>query len=193
MDTASETFLGKYKAVRLLGEGGMGKVFLGRKLGSVKQVVIKVMHSHIAANPTFRQNFQREMAVMTRFHHPHAVSLFDASPEDASPFIVMEYVPGVTLDALIQQHGRLAPIRVGRVLGQICLVLQAAHDAGIIHRDLTPVNVMVSNAGKPTENVKVMDFGLARMGDGPYIPLEKLTGKANKDRKSTRLNSSHRL
>jgi serine/threonine-protein kinase len=179
MLTTGEVYLGKYEAVRLLGEGGMGKVFLGKQLGSGTQVVIKVMHPHIAANPTFRQNFQREMAVMTRFKHPHAVALFDASLRDRSPCIVMEYVPGETLEALVQKHGRIGPARVGRFLGQICEVLQAAHNAGIIHRDLTPVNVMVVDAGKPTEHIKVMDFGLARMGDGPYIPLEKFTGKSH--------------
>jgi serine/threonine-protein kinase len=115
---------------------------------------------------------------MTRFQHPHAVALYDASLR-GTPCIVMEYVRGVTLEELVQSHGRFGAARVGRLLGQICQVLQAAHNQGIIHRDLTPVNVMVVDAGKPMETVKVMDFGLARMGDGPYIPLEKLNGTGN--------------
>jgi serine/threonine-protein kinase len=178
MVQTSDVFLGKYEATRLLGAGGMGKVFLGRQIDNARPVVIKVMHPHVAANPIFRQNFQREMVVMMRFKHPHAVALFDATVL-GMPCIVMEYVPGVTLDELVQKHGRIGPARFGRLLGQICQVLQAAHDSGIIHRDLTPVNVMVVNAGTPAESIKVMDFGLSRMGDGPYIPLEKLTGTGN--------------
>jgi serine/threonine-protein kinase len=174
---AGDTFLGRYTALRLLGEGGMGRVFLGKENGSGRQVVIKVMHDHIAANPRFRQNFRREMLTMKQFRHPHAVELFDASAQDSQqPCIVMEYVPGVTLDALIQKHGRLAALRFGRLLGQLCEVLYAAHRTGIIHRDLTPVNVMVMQPDTPSEKIKVMDFGLALMGATPYIPLEKLQG-----------------
>jgi serine/threonine-protein kinase len=175
---SGEVFLGRYQALRLLGEGGMGRVFLGRQLDTGREVVIKVMHDHIAANPRFRQHFRREMLLMTRFRHPNAVALYDASGDDCErPCIIMEYVPGVTLDALLQRHGRLDPLRAGRLLGQLCHVLQAAHGAGIIHRDLTPVNVMVMEPDTPRETVKVMDFGLARLGDSPYIPLEKLIGK----------------
>jgi serine/threonine-protein kinase len=170
-------YLRRYQATRLLGEGGMGRVFLGREVGSARHVVIKVMHDHIAANPRFRQNFRREMLLMKRFRHPNAVELYDASAEDSeNPCIVMEYVPGVTLDTLLQQHGRLPHERFGRLLGQLCQVLYAAHAAAIIHRDLTPVNVMVMQPDTVGEKVKVMDFGLALMGASPYIPLEKLTG-----------------
>jgi serine/threonine protein kinase len=178
--TAGEVYLGRYRAVRLLGEGGMGRVFLGNELSNGRPVVIKVMHDHIAANPRFRQSFRREMLLMKAFRHPNAVELYDASAEgSAKPCIVMEYVPGVTLDALLRRQRRLQPVRFGRLLGQLCLVLQAAHDAGIIHRDLTPVNIMVMQPDTPSEKVKVMDFGLARLGAAPYIPLEKLTGNVS--------------
>jgi serine/threonine protein kinase len=175
-----EVFLGRYKALRLLGEGGMGRVFLGQEIRSGRQVVIKLMHDHVAANPRFRQNFRREMVLMKQFRHPNAVELFDASAEGSQrPCIVMEYVPGVTLDALIQKHGRLEARRFGRLLGPLCHVLFAAHAASIIHRDLTPVNIMVMHPDSARETVKVMDFGLALMGASPYIPLEKLTGSGN--------------
>lgn len=172
-----EIFLGKYEAKHLLGEGGMGRVFLGNDLSSGREVVIKVMHDHIAANSRFRQNFQREMILMTRFRHPFAVELYEACIDSARPCIVMEFIRGETLDGLVRRQGRLQVNRVGVLLGQLCQVLQAAHDAGIVHRDLTPVNIMVTNPGSANESVKVMDFGLARMGDAPYIPLEKLTGQ----------------
>jgi serine/threonine-protein kinase len=173
-----EVFLKRYQALRLLGEGGMGRVFLGKEVGGHRHVVIKVMHDHIAANPRFRQNFRREMLLMTRFRHANAVELYDSSAEEAErPCIIMEYVNGVTLEALLQKHGRLEARRLGNLFGQLCLVLQAAHAAGIIHRDLTPVNVMVVEPDTPREKVKVMDFGLAMLGSSPYIPLAKLTGK----------------
>jgi serine/threonine-protein kinase len=174
-----ETFLGRYRAEHLLGEGGMGRVFLGRQLDDGREVVIKVMHDRFANDLRFRQAFEREMTLMMRFRHPYAVALYDASLEDGvSPCIVMEYVPGVNLAQLVEHHGRLPALRVGMLLGQLGQVLQSAHDNGIVHRDLTPVNIMVMNPDTNQETVKVMDFGLARIGAGPYIPLEKLTGKA---------------
>src|SRR5437588_10998719 len=132
-------FLGRYELVRLLGEGGMGRVFLARQLDLGRQVVVKVMHDHIAADPKFRERFAREMLLMARFQHPYAVTLYDASLNDPQgPCIVMEYIPGVTLDALLRTSTRLDAVRVSRLLGMLCEVLQAAHSASIIHRDLKP-------------------------------------------------------
>src|SRR3954453_8521569 len=132
-------FLGRYEAVRLLGEGGMGKVYLARQLDLGRQVVVKVMHDHVAKDPKFCERFQRETLMMARFQHPYAVTLYDASLNDPEgPCIIMEYVRGVTLDTLIHRNGRLAAARVGRLLGQICEDLQAARVEGIIHRDLKP-------------------------------------------------------
>jgi serine/threonine-protein kinase len=157
-------FLGRYEAIRLLGEGGMGRVYLARQQDLGRQVVVKVMHDHIAADPKFCDRFQRETLLMARFQHPFAVTLYDASLNDPQgPCIIMEYVRGVTLDTLLQRNTRLMPNRVGRLLGQVCEVLQAAHAEGIVHRDLKPANLMVVDPDTPYEHIKVMDFGLAKL------------------------------
>jgi serine/threonine-protein kinase len=157
-------FLGRYEAVRLLGEGGMGRVYLAEQKDLGRQVVVKVMHDHIAADPKFRERFARETLLMARFQHPYAVALYDASINDPNgPCIVMEYLRGVGLDTILQKTGKLNPTRVGRLLRQFCEVLQAAHEAGIIHRDLKPANIMVVDPDTDHEIVKVMDFGLAKL------------------------------
>jgi serine/threonine-protein kinase len=159
-------FLGRYETIRLLGEGGMGKVFLARHLELDEPVVVKVMHEQIAADKLYRERFRREMRLMARFKHPNAVIIHDASLEDPQgPCIVMEYLPGVSLDRLLAKNVRISPPRLHRLLGQFCDVLQAAHEAGIVHRDLKPANLMVLDPDTPNERLKVMDFGLAQMAE----------------------------
>src|SRR5207302_408298 len=161
---------------KLLGEGGMGRVYLARQLDLGRQVVVKVMHDHVAADEKFRERFQRETLLMARFQHPYAVTLYDASLNDPQgPCIIMEYVRGVTLDALLQRNTRLTPVRVGRLLGQFCEVLQAAHAEGIIHRDLKPANLMVVDPDTPYEKIKVMDFGLAKLLGTPSRAMHHVT------------------
>ena len=157
-------FLGRYELGKLLGEGGMGRVYLARQADLNRQVVVKVMHDHIAADPKFRERFQRETLLMARFQHPYVVALYDASLNDpAGPCIVMEYIKGITLDVLLHRNGRLSAGRVSRILSQLCEALQAAHAEGIVHRDLKPANLMVVDPDTPYEKIKVMDFGLAKM------------------------------
>jgi serine/threonine-protein kinase len=175
-DGVGQVFLGRYQTLQLLGEGGMGKVYLGRNTEDDSQVVIKVMRPEVAAVPEARHSFQQEMRLMMRFRHPHAVNLIEASVGGDEPCIIMEYVPGVTLDDVLEKQRRLNAVRTGRILGQLCQVLEAAHHAGIIHRDLTPSNLMIMDADTPQERIKVMDFGLARMGTGVHIAFEKLMG-----------------
>jgi serine/threonine-protein kinase len=159
-------FLGRYEAIRVLGEGGMGRVYLARQLDLGRQVVVKVMHDHIANDPKFCERFQRETLLMARFQHPYAVTLYDASLNDPQgPCIIMEYIRGVTLDQLMYRNGRLSAPRVARLLGQLCEVLQAAHAEGIVHRDLKPANLMVVDPDTPYEKIKVMDFGLAKLAN----------------------------
>jgi serine/threonine-protein kinase len=171
-------FLGRYQTIRLLGEGGMGRVYLARQTDLGRQVVVKVMHDHIAADPKFCDRFQRETLLMARFQHPYAVTLYDASLNDPQgPCIVMEYIRGVTLDVLLRNNlGRLSPARVGRLVGQLCEVLQAAHSEGIVHRDLKPTNLMVVDPDTPYEKIKVMDFGLAKLIDAPSLKQISASG-----------------
>lgn len=159
-------FLGRYEARRLLGEGGMGRVYLARQVDTGRDVVVKVMHEQIAHDSKFRDRFEREMELMRRFRHPGAVQLYEADLNNPSgPCLVMEYVKGVNLETLLARSGRMSPARVGRIIGELCEVLQAAHEENIIHRDLKPANLMILDADTPHERVKVMDFGLAKLLD----------------------------
>jgi serine/threonine-protein kinase len=157
-------FLGRYEVQRQLGEGGMGRVYLARQTDLQRLAVIKVMHDHVASDQKFQERFQREMLLMAKFQHPYAVTLYDAAINDVDgPCIVMEYVRGEPLDAVLKRNERLSPFRVSRILGQLCEVLHAANQLGIIHRDLKPSNLMVLDADTPYEKIKVMDFGLAKL------------------------------
>ena len=174
-------FLGRYEAIRLLGEGGMGRVYLARQLDLGRQVVVKIMHDHIASDPKFRERFTRETLAMARFQHPYAVTLYDASLNDPQgPCIVMEYIKGVTLDNLLINNGRLQPVRVARLLRMLCEVLQVAHAESIIHRDLKPANLMIVDPDTPYELMKVMDFGLAKLL-GPEAAASPRVSVSNTD------------
>src|SRR6516225_4614345 len=125
-------FLGRYETISLLGEGGMGRVYLAHQKDLGRQVVVKIMHDHVAADPKFREHFTRETLLMARFQHPYAVTLYDATLDDPQgPCIVMEYIRGVTLDVLLHSHGRLPAFRVSRLLRQLCEALHAAHEQNI--------------------------------------------------------------
>jgi eukaryotic-like serine/threonine-protein kinase len=160
------TILGRYEIQRLLGEGGMGRVYLAKQTDLGRQVVVKVMHEHIAKDAKFRERFQRETLLMARFQHPYAVTLYDAAlNNDDGSCIVMEYVKGGNLEKLLEKLKKMSAPRVVRLMIQLCEVLQAAHDEGIIHRDLKPANLMLVDPDTPKERIKVMDFGLAKLID----------------------------
>src|SRR5438105_5029230 len=129
-------YLGRYEATRLLGEGGMGRVFLARQLDLPdRQVVVKVMHDHIAADVKFRERFQREIHLMGKFQHPYAVTLYDFSLDDPQgPCIIMEYVRGVNLATLLTRNSRLTPPRVGPRRWPPCTPLPTAHVPGKLQR-----------------------------------------------------------
>src|SRR5262245_64901221 len=121
----------------------MGRVYLARQTDLGRLVVVKVMHDHIAVDTKFRDRFQRETLLMARFHHPNAVTLYDASLNDpGGPCIVMEYVRGVNLETMLAKNGRMTAPRVGRIIGELCEVLQAAHDERVIHPAPKPANRM---------------------------------------------------
>jgi predicted Ser/Thr protein kinase len=165
-----KTYLNRYRIVRQLGEGGMGKVFLARQTDLNRDVVIKVMHEHVANDPRFQQCFLQETQTMAQFQHPYAVALFDAQLDsEDGPFIIMEYVKGKTLDVVLRENKRFTPQRASRLLSQVCEVLHDAHSKGIVHRDLKPSNLMILDADTQYEKLKVMDFGLAKFTVNPTI------------------------
>jgi serine/threonine protein kinase len=173
-------YMSRYEAKRLLGEGGMGRVYLAREYEPDRYVVVKVMHEHLVDDPKFSERFQRETRTLARLKHPHVVKLLDASLDDpGGPCIVMEYIRGIGVDELLRANKKFSPPRVCRIIGQLCDVLEAAHAVGIIHRDLKPANLMVVDADTPEEQIKVMDFGLAKIMDpkGPGSKSGETSGE----------------
>jgi serine/threonine-protein kinase len=170
-----EVILGKYKVNRPLDEGGMSRIYLARQQDVARDVVVKVLKEALLAQAKATEHFRREIHVMSRFQHPHAVAYYDSSTNDRrGPILVMEYLRGIDLNALLHREGRFTPERAGRLLVQLCDVLQAAHDAGVVHRDIKPGNLMILHPGTPQETVKLMDFGLAKMSSLLYISPEDL-------------------
>ncbi len=163
-------FLGKYKTIRPLDEGGMSRIFLAHQTSPEREVVVKVLKEPLLAQSTVREHFRREIHITSRFQHPHAVAFIDADPKAPDgPVLVLEYLRGVDLNVLLHREKRFTPERTGRLLTQLCSVLQAAHDAGVVHRDIKPGNLMVIHPGTPVEQLKLMDFGLAKMSSLLYI------------------------
>jgi eukaryotic-like serine/threonine-protein kinase len=170
--------LGKYRLLQSLGQGSNAEVFLAEPIHNPSNpVVVKRIHPHVVEHPKFRQLFEAEVRSMANFSHPYAVRFLEASIDDPiGPSLVMEYVPGITLEALLRRSRILDVERVGRLLGYFGHALDAAHSAGIIHRDLKPANLMVSKVETNAESLKVMDFGFAGFAAKPHIQLAELTG-----------------
>jgi serine/threonine protein kinase/Tol biopolymer transport system component len=162
--------LGSYEIVAPLGSGGMGEVYRARDTRLGREVAIKVLPADKLADPVRRARFEQEARTVAALSHPHIVTIHEIEPAEGIDFIVMELVPGKTLDALIPRHG----MRLGEVLRiaiPLADALAAAHGAGIVHRDLKPANVMVTPEGV----VKVLDFGLAKLTQGEEGAREDAT------------------
>lgn len=167
--------LGKYRVSRLLDQGGMCKIWLARQTDTNQEVVIKVLQEPLLRQPRPRELLRREIHILSRFQHPHVVGYLDAAPNDpGGPVLVLEHLRGLDLSMLLHREGRLMPERAGRLLVQLCDVLGAAHQAGIVHRDIKPGNLMILHPCTPQEKVKLMDFGLAKMSSLLYIGADDL-------------------
>ena len=149
---------GRYRLERPLGHGGMATVFLARDEELDRPVAIKVLAQNLAGDKAFRERFLREARLAAQLSHPNVVSVYDAGEaEDGRPFIVMEYVPGTTL----AEVGRLEPGEAVGLLVQACQGLGPAHEAGLVHRDVKPQNLLLRDDGV----LKVADFGIARAAE----------------------------
>jgi len=172
--------LEKYESLGILGRGSMGQVHAARPIDDpVTTVVVKVMRKELVDSPRARELFEREIRYTARLDHPYIVRVLNAGVDEAAgPCIVMEFVPGITLESLLQKEKRLSVDRAGWLVACLCHALEVAHTSGIIHRDLKPANLMIVNAGTPQEHLKVMDFGLAQLASKPYLSKERLSGSS---------------
>ncbi len=158
------TRLGTYEVVGLLGAGGMGEVYRAHDVTLNRDVAVKIVNHELCAHPDSRARLRREARALAALAHPHIAAVHEFGESDSGCFIVMEYVPGEPLNALIARE-RFLPSAALRIALQIAGALEAAHDKGLVHRDLKPANIRLT----PDGIVKVLDFGLARQnetGDG---------------------------
>jgi len=185
---------GRYQVGELLGYGGMAEVHRGRDLRLGRDVAIKMLRTDLARDDTFQLRFRREAQNAASLNHPAIVAVYDTGEERGSageslPYIVMEFVNGRTLKEVLAAEGRLLPRRALEIVAEICAALEFSHRHGIIHRDIKPGNVMLTQNGQ----VKVMDFGIARalasgastmtqtsavIGTAQYLSPEQARGEA---------------
>ena len=152
----------RYELGETLGFGGMSEVHLARDLRLHRDVAIKVLRADLARDPSFYLRFRREAQNAAALNHPAIVAVYDTGEAQTEygplPYIVMEYVDGVTLRDIVHTDGPLPPRRAIEIIADACQALNFSHQNGIIHRDVKPANIMIST----TNAVKVMDFGIAR-------------------------------
>jgi hypothetical protein len=158
---STELLAGKYRIIRSLGAGGMGDVFLAEQIPLQRQCAIKIVQAVHLADTRSRERFAREAANAARFSHPNIATVYDYFEEHGRQHLVMEFVQGATLDAVVSRGGPLLPARVAGMIDQIAAGVDAAHAYGIIHRDLKPSNVILTTTPTGAEQLKLLDFGIA--------------------------------
>ncbi|HEY1558005.1 MAG TPA: serine/threonine-protein kinase, partial [Kofleriaceae bacterium] len=167
---------GRYKIVELIGEGGMGKVYLAEHVEIGKRVALKVLHPSYSRMPDLVERFRREARAASKIGHPNIVDVTDSgATPDGSVYFVMEYLEGVELGSVIEREGALEVARALKITAQVCRALSAAHREGIIHRDLKPENIFLITKGGEADVVKVLDFGIAKTTEAEAARERRLT------------------
>lgn len=149
---------GRYALERLIGEGGMARVYAGRDLRLNRRVAIKIPHSHYLTDPDFLSRFRHEAQAAAMLTHPNIVDVYDVGQDGDVHYLVMEYVEGTNLKAIITREAPLPIARAVDLAAQVALGLHAAHRAGLIHRDIKPQNIIVTPDGR----AHISDFGVAK-------------------------------
>jgi serine/threonine protein kinase len=163
--SAQQTSTRRYRRLRLLANGGMAKVELARDTELDRPVAIKRLAENLTTNEEYKQRFLREARLAARLSHPNIVAVYDAGADNGMPFIVMEYVEGETVSDLLRRRKRLEPAEAVALALQACLGLETAHQAGLVHRDIKPQNLLITTEG----TLKIADFGIARSLDGTQV------------------------
>src|SRR4051794_30527837 len=163
--TSGLTFGGRYQLASRIAIGGMGEVWEATDLVIGRTVAIKILKDEYLGDPGFLERFRAEARHAALVNHEGIANVFDYGEEDGSAYLVMELVPGEALSAIIERERVLTTDRVLDIVAQTALALQAAHAAGLVHRDIKPGNLLITPDGR----VKITDFGIARIAD--QVPL----------------------
>ncbi|PIC65673.1 serine/threonine protein kinase [Sporosarcina sp. P13] len=147
----------RYEIIRVIGDGGMSRVYLAHDIILDRDVAIKVLHYDFANEEDLKKRFQREALSATSLTHPHIVNIFDVGQEDEHHYLVMEYIAGKTLKEYIHTHGALSSEHAVSIMQQLVSAISHAHHNGIVHRDIKPQNVLMNGE----DDVKITDFGIA--------------------------------
>ena len=164
MGVTPGTTIGRYRIESRIGGGAMGVVYLATDTRLERRVALKLIEPSLAADPDFRNRFEREARAAAGLDHPHVLPVYEAGEDDGQLYLAMRYVPGVDLATQLARHGPLDVEATIRLVGQLAAALDAAHASGLIHRDVKPANVLLA----PDQHAYLADFGLARSA-GPGI------------------------
>jgi serine/threonine-protein kinase len=183
-----KVFGNRYAIGEMIGTGGMADVYIGEDQRLSRKVAVKVLRSDLARDPSFVARFRKEALAAAGLNHPGIVAVYDSGEEGANSYIVMELVNGHTLREEIQKSTAISVERALEIIEGVLTALSYSHSNGIIHRDIKPGNIMLTDAG----DVKVMDFGIARamddigatmtstwnvVGTAQYLSPEQATGE----------------
>jgi serine/threonine protein kinase len=169
---------GKYVIERVLGEGGMGVVYLAHHQVLSRQVAVKVMKADVAQQPHYTERFVLEARAAAELRHRHVVEILDFGVHEGRPYMVMEFLHGESLEKLLEREGPLSAVRALKVLDPVLRALGVAHEHGIVHRDVKPDNIFLARDEDDADPiVKVVDFGIARrqLAEGAKITGENTT------------------
>jgi serine/threonine-protein kinase len=193
--------LGQYYLKEKIGTGGMGEVYLAEHQLLKRPCAVKLIRPEKAGDPQVLARFEREVQATAKLSHWNTIDIFDyGMADDGTFYYVMEYLPGLSLDRLVEQNGPLPAERVVHLLRQVCAALREAHEAGLIHRDIKPGNIFAAERGGVYDVAKLLDFGLAKpmmnvdsldltqdggiTGSPLYMSPEQVTGDAPPDERS---------
>lgn len=155
----------RFKVIELVGKGGMGAVYLAEDLARPKTwVAIKMLHAQLSEDKVSVKRFQQEASAASDLRHPNLIEQYDYGMiDDKQPYLVMEYLVGDSLSEVIRENGPINPVRCARIFAQCMDGLQYAHDKGVVHRDIKPSNILLVKKEGAEDQVKVLDFGLAKL------------------------------
>src|SRR3954470_12292013 len=181
--TGLEAYVGqvldeKYRLERLLGQGGMGAVYLATHLGTERFVALKLIAPEFMRNDEFVERFKREARAAGRLRHPNVVDVTDFGfaqvGDERVAYLVMEYLDGCSLGDVLAEESRLPLDWVVDILEQICSAVDDAHNQGIVHRDLKPDNIWLEPTRLGGYRVKVLDFGIAKLAEAGAVAFDPL-------------------